>query len=149
MNESEGDSSLRQCYDAEMEKTYGAWHRLRLVGRRAFVASVVCSTFLLWVAQPTSVRLALLIGGALLVASIVIGTMLSWPRNLFIRSVLVLTFCGLLGLRTLQSLEPREVVVAFLSGLPVAFLFAVVAVVDWFIALAWRKFAARSPQAVQ
>ena len=112
---------------------------LRTIGRRALVAFAVLGVFLLWAIRPSTLREGALITGALLLAAVVIGVLLSWPRNLFLRALLVLVVSALLGLRNeLESFEPgRYIVTALASVFPLVFLSLVVAGADWLLVVAF------------
>ena len=122
---------------------------LSTIGRRALVAFAFLGLFLLWAMRPGTFREGALITGALLLAAVVIGVLLSWPRNLFLRALLVLVFSALLGLRNeLDSFEPgRYIVTALATVFPIVFLLLVVAGADWVLLAVLGKSRHTAPRA--
>jgi hypothetical protein len=112
-------------------------HLAPTILRRALVTATLCAVFWFTVTPVRqNVASTLLTVGSFLLVGVIVGTFLTWPRQIWARVVIFLVFAILIGLRTAPMHPERpfaRVVTALVAIAPLGILLLVILGVDWLV----------------
>ena len=106
--------------------------------RRAIITAILCAVFWFGVAPIRhGAKWTVLIIGAFLLAGLIVGVLLTWPRPIWARVLIFFALALLIGLR-IPPLHPErpfaKLVTALTTVAPLAILLLLVVGVDWAVA---------------
>jgi hypothetical protein len=104
--------------------------------RRAVIAALLCAFFWYALAPMSTFPQGLLVMLSIALTGLVIGVILSWPRQWWIRVLVVLALALLIGIggRAMHGSRPETVLSAVITVLPLFLILGLILVIDAVVA---------------